>query len=179
MKPEIAIIVAKAADNGIGCSDGLPWYMPEELKYFKTRTIGKPVIMGRKTFLSLGDGDVGKPLKNRANIVLTRNDFNQEGIYVENSLEAGIDLAIKIAQEEEQNEIMIIGGEDIFKQAINFADVIYLTQIKHEDFEDTNAYLPKNYLDGWEAIEQKTEILYDKKSQLDIECDFKVLRKSA
>ncbi len=175
MKPEIAIIVAKAADHGIGCSDGLPWHMPEELKYFKSRTIGKPVIMGRKTFLSLG-----KPLINRENIVLTRQeDLSIEGVTIKHNLDDAIQHALNTATKSEQEEIMIIGGADIFEQAIKFAHVVYLTQIQHEDFEDTNAYLPKNYLDGWKTIEQSSKVLHDKKSNLDIECDFKTLRKSA
>jgi len=177
MKPEIAIIVAKAADNGIGCSDGLPWHMPEELKYFKQRTLGKPVIMGRKTFLSLGDGKVGKPLKGRANIVLTNNGFFQEDIHIKNSLDEGIELAIEIAKKDGQDEIMIIGGANIFKQAIKKADVIYLTQINHRDFPETNTFLPKEYFEGWKVVAQTNRSLHENKLNIDIECEFVELRK--
>ena len=174
MKPEIAIIVAKAADHGIGCSHGLPWYIPDELKYFKKITIGKPVIMGRKTFLSLG-----KPLKGRENIVLTRGDFSQDGITVKHSLEEAIDFARINAESQNQNEIMIIGGEDIFKQAFKLADIVYLTRIDQKNFPDTNAYLPDKYFNEWEVVKEETKTLHDKKSHSDIKCHFEVLRKSA
>lgn len=175
MVPKVAIIVAKAEDNGIGCSDGLPWHMPEELKYFKEKTIGKPVIMGRKTFLSLG-----KPLKDRDNIVLTRGDFTHEGVFIEHSLESAIQFALEKAKEKNQDEIMIIGGEDIFKQAIKWADVVYLTQIKHEKFaKTTNAFLSESYLDGWEVVSQEAKWLHENLLDADIECDFQVLERIA
>lgn len=177
MKPEIAIIVAKAEDNGIGCSDGLPWHMPAELQYFKARTIGKPVIMGRKTFLSLGDGITGKPLKNRVNIVLSRNNFSQDGIFVKDNLEDAIKFALEQATASGENEIMIIGGEDIFTQAIKHADVIYLTQIKHKTFPKTNARLPEDFLDGWKPIEKKLQVMHENKYDMDIECSLETWRR--
>ncbi len=178
MKPEIAIIVAKAEDNGIGCSGGLPWHMPEELKYFKKRTLNKPVIMGRKTFLSLGNGIIGKPLKNRENIVLTTDkNFKQDGIVVKHNLPDAIKHALGTAENDGVDEIMIIGGAQIFEQAKEFADVIYKTQIKHDTFEDTNAKLSSDYFNGWIVVERDTAILHDKKSNLDIKCNFDTLRR--
>lgn len=177
MKPEIAIIVAKAKDNGIGCSDGLPWHMPAELQYFKARTVGKPVIMGRNTFLSLGDGIVGKPLKNRTNIVLTRGCFSQSGIIVKHSIEDAIDFALQEAQSCGENEIMIIGGEEIFKQSIKYADVVYLTQIQYEKFEKTNAWLPANFLDGWEPTDKKIQIMHENQLDIDLECSLETWRR--
>ena len=174
MKPEIAIIVAKAADNGIGCSSGLPWHIPEELKYFKKRTIGKPVIMGRKTFLSLG-----KPLKGRENIVLTKGTFHQGGITIKNNLKDAINHALKSAMSSNQDEIMIIGGENIFKQAFEFADIVYLTRINKENFKNTNAFLPEKYFKGWKVIETKERLLHDKKSNSELECHFEILRKAS
>ena len=105
-KPLISLIVAISEKNRVmGKKGGLPWYIPEDLRKFKTLTTGHPIIMGRKTFES-----IGRPLPNRTNIVITRDStFHQEGIVVVSSLE----MAIHKAQEVESKELFIIGGCEI------------------------------------------------------------------
>jgi dihydrofolate reductase len=110
----------------MGKKGGLPWYIPEDLRKFKTLTTGHPIIMGRKTFES-----IGRPLPNRTNIVITRDStFHQEGIVVVSSLE----MAIHKAQEVESKELFIIGGGEIFRQSIDFADKLYITLV-HEEID--------------------------------------------
>ncbi len=105
----------------------MPWHLPGELKYFKEQTMGKPMIMGRKTFES-----IGRPLPGRRNIVITRNEnYTAEGIEVVSSLEE----ALKLVSNED--EIMIIGGEQIFKLALPIADRLYITKIDYEFQGDT------------------------------------------
>ncbi len=115
----LSLIVA-VADNGvIGQQNGLPWRLPEDLKRFKALTLGKPIIMGRKTFDS-----IGKPLPGRTNIVITRQgDLALPGCLVVDSLPAAIAAAGEVA------EIMIIGGAEIYHQALPQAQRVYLTQV--------------------------------------------------
>lgn len=115
----ISLIVA-VADNGvIGVQNGLPWRLPEDLKRFKALTMGKPIVMGRKTFDS-----IGKPLPGRTNIVITRQPgLSLPGCVVVASLPAAIAAA------GEAEEIMIIGGAEIYRQALPAAQRLYLTQV--------------------------------------------------
>src|SRR4051812_14280340 len=105
----ISIIVAASENNVIGINNMLPWRIPTDLKYFKSTTLGKPIVMGRKTFESLG-----KALPGRPNIVITRQtDFQPEGTYVVSSIEEGIEKAKTF----EGDELFITGGSQIFEQA--------------------------------------------------------------
>ena len=118
----IAQIFAISSNNVIGKNNGLPWNLPNDLKYFKQKTEGHPVIMGRKTLESFG-----KPLKNRTNIVITRNPHYQpEGCLVFSSIEE----AIEKAKEIDQQEIFIIGGAGVFEESLPFIDKIYVTEVK-------------------------------------------------
>jgi dihydrofolate reductase len=133
----IALVVARAANGVIGKDGALPWHLPEDLKRFKALTMGKPIIMGRKTWDSLPR----KPLPGRTNIVITNNaDFKAEGAVVVTSLDA----AIARAKDENPPEIMIIGGSTIYKQAMAFADTIHLTQI-HKAFDGDKRFLPMDH----------------------------------
>jgi dihydrofolate reductase len=171
MKPKIAIVVAKASNDMIGCSEGLPWRIPEELKYFKKVTLNKPIIMGRKTFESLG-----KPLANRTNIVLTRNGFNADGVIVEKNLKDAIETASTIAQRTGAEEIMIIGGSEIFKQSLPIVDLIYLTKI-HESFGG-NATLEGLQEDEWDVVSREIRFLQETKvTNNQLKCEFLVLKK--
>ena len=117
----VSVVVAMNKQSIIGVNNTLPWHIPEDLKHFKQITTGKPVIMGRKTFES-----IGKPLLNRTNIVITNNqDFNVPNVVVFNSLQKAINNYSNI------DEICIIGGGEIFKQAflLHIVDKIYLTLI--------------------------------------------------
>ena len=121
----IALIVAAAANGVIGRGGRLPWRMPSDLRTFRRLTLGKPVIMGRRTFQS-----IGKPLDGRDNIVITRDvNFSSPGVLVANSIEAAIRIARSCADARNATEIMIIGGAEIYAQALPLADRIYLTCI--------------------------------------------------
>ncbi len=124
--PKISIVVAVAANGVIGRDGDLPWRLSTDLKRFKALTIGKPVIMGRKTWASLG-----RPLPGRANIVITRNaDFVAEGASVVPSLDAAIALAGREAQAAGVDEICVIGGGEIYRQSIALADILHVTEVQ-------------------------------------------------
>lgn len=119
---DISIIVAVADKGVIGNDNQLLWKLSEDLKLFKKRTTGHAIIMGRKTFDS-----IGKPLPNRVNIVISRSkDLEIEGCTVVNSLEKAIDVA---SQQTDKNEIFIIGGEKIYTLAETYANKLYLTKV--------------------------------------------------
>ena len=123
----ISLIVAHDKNRVIGYENAMPWHLPGDLQYFKQVTMGKPVIMGRKTFES-----IGRPLPGRRNIIITRNEaYKAEGIEVVTSVEAALALV------EGTEEIMIIGGEQIFTQCLPIADRLYITLIYHEFKGDT------------------------------------------
>jgi dihydrofolate reductase len=141
---KLSIIVATARNGVIGKNNTLPWHLPQDLKYFREKTTGKSVIMGRKTFES-----IGKPLPNRTNIVITRNHgWSREGVRVVHDLAAAIQVANSIQKTEAQveSEAMIIGGAEIYKLALTIADRVYLTYIDRD--VDGDAWFPR--LDsGW------------------------------
>lgn len=133
MKPRISIIVAIDENRGIGKNGSIPWHLSADLKRFKAMTTGHTIIMGRKTWDSLPR----KPLPERINMVITRNaDFSvSDGVSINNSLEE----ALVEAKENEQEEIFIIGGAQIFQQAIDMGvvDRLYLTQVEGDFSCDT------------------------------------------
>ncbi|KRD53079.1 MULTISPECIES: dihydrofolate reductase [Sinorhizobium/Ensifer group] len=131
--PKISIVVAVAANGVIGRDGDLPWRLSTDLKRFKALTIGKPVIMGRKTWASLN-----RPLPGRANIVITRNtDFVAEGADVVPSLDAAIAVANREAQAAGVDEICVIGGGEIYRQSIGMADILHVTEVQAEVDGDT------------------------------------------
>jgi dihydrofolate reductase len=120
-RPLISIIAAHDDRLGIGKDNKLPWYIPEDLRRFKRLTLDHPVIMGRKTFES-----IGKPLPERTNIIITRNaNYQANGCIICTSLEQAIQKATEI----DQNEIFIIGGASVYKQALPFAGKLYITKV--------------------------------------------------
>lgn len=127
MSPRISLIVAVAKNGVIGHDNTLPWRIPEDLKRFKALTIGKPVIMGRKTWDSLPK----KPLPGRTNIVVTRNpEFHAEGAVVVHSFADAVTRA-------DAEEIAVIGGQAIFAEALPIADIIHMTQVAASPDGDT------------------------------------------
>lgn len=179
MEPKIAVIVAKAkGDHGIGCSDGLPWHIPDELKYFKKITMGKPVIMGRKTYASIIN-QYGKPLPGRKNIVVSRSGYEHDNAIVYNNLNDAMQAAKDIATKDSMDEFFIIGGEQIFKQAIPMADIVYLTQIKSNCPKVPNAFLYDEDLKGWQIESKETKSLLEKNLGNFVECEFQVLLKKS
>lgn len=128
---QIALVVAAAENNVIGKNNQLLWRLPNDTKFFKNTTWGLPVIMGRKTFDSLG-----KPLAGRTNIVITRQpDWQAPGAVVVNSL----DEAIKAAAATDAKEASVIGGGEIYAQALPLANRIYLTRV-HASFEGDTVF---------------------------------------
>lgn len=146
---DISLIVATAHNNAIGRGNELPWHLPQDLKYFKSVTLGKPVIMGRKTFES-----IGKPLPGRTNIVVTRQqDWHFAGVLVAHDLVTAIELAKEAnsSSEHPKNELMIIGGAEIYKHALPLADRIYQTKIDIT-VEHADAFFPEIDLVDWQLV---------------------------
>ena len=128
MKPCVSLIVAMARNRVIGINNTLPWYLPADLKHFKTLTMGHHIVMGRKTYES-----IGKPLPGRTSVVVTRNvDYSMPGVIVQHSLAAAITACGN------DDEIFVIGGAEIFRQAMDIADRIYLTEIDADISGDTH-----------------------------------------
>ena len=145
---EIALIVARASNGVIGVNNELPWRLPEDLKYFKQTTLGKPIIMGRNTWESLG-----RPLPGRDNIVVTRNpDYFPAGAVAVNDLETAIALGEMYAAQKGVDEIMIIGGEQIYRAAMPLVTRAYITEVD-ADIEG-DAFFPA--LDGeWDKTAEQ------------------------
>jgi dihydrofolate reductase len=123
---KISIIVAMAEGRVMGKDNKLPWHIPEDLKWFKKHTASHPVVMGRKTFESIGN-----PLPGRKNIIITRQkSYSVEGVCVVHSLQS----ALNAAHTDDNDEIFIIGGESIFRQALGSTTRMYLTLI-HASYE--------------------------------------------
>lgn len=139
-----ALIVAMAKNRTIGIDNKLPWYLPNDLKYFKQVTMGKPIIMGRKTYES-----IGKPLPGRTNIVISRNpDYQAEGIVVVSSLQQALDKAEDISFINGHDEVMVIGGAEIYNQGLASADRLYITHV-HADVEG-DAFFPQVDWNDWQ-----------------------------
>ena len=153
---KISLIVAVSRNGAIGLNNQLPWYLPEDLKYFKSVTMGKPLIMGRKTFDS-----IGRPLPGRANIVLTRDpQWISDGVEVVQSIEQAL-LAGEIACEAaDVDEIMVIGGEQIYRMTLDLADRIYLTQVDAD--VEGDAFFPNIDLNNWSQTSVKLPETIDK-----------------
>ncbi len=136
----ISLIVAHDLNRVIGNENKMPWHIPNELAYFKEKTMGKAIIMGRNTFES-----IGRPLPGRLNIVISRNtEYKVEGVTVVHSIKEAIEMA-----KEYHEEVMIIGGEQIFKEVLPFADILYVTLIQHQ-YEGTT-FFPE-YEEEWEVV---------------------------
>lgn len=120
MKPTLTLVAAMAAGRVIGRDNGLPWHLPEDLKHFKAVTLGKPVIMGRKTWDS-----IGRPLPGRRNIVVTRQQgWQADGAEAAHSLEAALAMVDGV------DEACLIGGAELYRQALPLADRLRLTLIE-------------------------------------------------
>ncbi len=121
-KPRLSLIAALAKNRVIGIDNRLPWKLPEDLAHFKALTLGHPILMGRKTFESLG-----RPLPGRRNIVITRNvNYPPAGCEIATSIPAAIDLCA------ETDEIFFIGGAALYKQVLPLVDRLYLTEVQTE-----------------------------------------------
>lgn len=157
----ITLIAAMSSNRVIGQKGELPWSMPNDMKFFMDTTKGHPVIMGRKTFESLG-----RPLKNRTNIIITRNkNYRVENCIITSSIEE----ALKIALNKDQ-EVYVIGGEEIYKLALPFSDQIMLTEI--ETIVSTgDAFFPNFTEEEWRLVDTKPH-----KSDANHAFDYKFLK---
>jgi len=145
-KMKKSMIVAMAENRVIGINNNLPWYLPNDLKYFKQVTMGKPILMGRKTYES-----IGKPLPGRTNIVLTRDKtWSAEGVKAVNELEQAFQLAESILDIDGKDEMMVIGGDQIYQSTLAEIDRIYLTKVHAEVNGD--AYFPELDWAQWKEV---------------------------
>lgn len=162
------IIVAVDENWGIGKNNALLDYIPEDLKYFKEKTTGKVVIMGRKTFESFPKKE---PLPNRLNIILTRDtDFSIEGAVVCSSIKEAL-AYLKNQSEYLTEDIFFIGGESIYKQAIDYCDTLYITKI-HKKY-DADRFFPEITENaGWEKISSENHI-----SKMEIPFSFEIYKR--
>lgn len=145
--PEIFMIAAVARNGVIGADNDMPWKLSTDLKRFKALTLGKPVVMGRKTFLSWG----GKPLPGRPHVVISRDPaYSVAGADTATSLEGALARAKEIAEETGADQIGVLGGGQIYAQAISLADRLEITEVDAEPEGDT--VFPAIDPDLWEEV---------------------------
>jgi dihydrofolate reductase len=145
----------------IGRGNQLPWRLPADLKWFREQTLGKPVLMGRKTFAS-----IGKPLPGRQNIIISRQDIKIEGCTVVHSLQEAMASATNA------EEVMVIGGAEIYTRLLTMADQLYITQI-HAAFEG-DTWFPEFDLTDWQEIYCETRQPDEKNPYA---CSFRILQR--
>lgn len=147
-----SVVVAMAEQRAIGRDNDLPWHLPADLKYFKAVTMGKPIIMGRKTFES-----IGRPLPGRRNIVITRNgDWRAEGVEVALSVEQAKEMVADV------DEAMIIGGAQIYGQSLGLADRLYITEV-HMAVPDADTWFPAFSAGDWQEVSREEHPAEDDK----------------
>ncbi len=143
MTQKISIIVALAKNLVIGKDNQIPWHIPADLQYFKRITLGKPMIMGRKNYES-----IGRPLPGRKNIILTRDiNYSAEGCTIVHSKEEAM------VATDNATEVMIIGGGAIYEMFMNDADTLYLTEI--DSHVDGDVLFPEYNKDQWKEVSRK------------------------
>ena len=142
----VSIVVA-VADNGvIGRGNALPWDLPDDLQHFKRTTMGRPIVMGRKTFES-----IGRPLPGRLNIVLTRDpSWTAHGVSVASSIEQAIDLAEGQAFIDGADSVMVIGGAEVYRQALPFASRAFVTRVHGQ--VDGDAFFDLDEIASWREV---------------------------
>lgn len=148
MTVPVALIAAVAENGVIGANGGIPWEIPSDMAFFKRMTMGKPIVMGRKQFET-----VGKPLPGRTNIVVTRQKgYQPNGVLVMDGLEAAIDHARTIARADAADEAMVIGGGEIYAQAMPLADRLYISHVELSPGGDT--FFPPIDPSVWEVLDE-------------------------
>jgi dihydrofolate reductase len=164
-----SIIVAMCENRVIGRDGGMPWHLPGDLKYFKSITMAKPIIMGRRTFQS-----IGRPLPGRSNIVITRdNSYAPEGVTVVHTLDDALAEAETQARNAGLDEIMIIGGGQIYAESLARADKIYLTEI-HATI-DGDTVFPELPPAEWREVSRVSD---PDSKQGDPRCSFVILERT-
>jgi len=157
----ITLVVAASENNAIGLNNQLLWHLPKDMRFFKNTTWGMPILMGRKTFESMGS----KPLNGRLNIIITRNkNWTSEGVTVVHTMEEATALATKFSY----NELLVIGGGEIYEMALPLAQKIWLTRV-HTTIEG-DVYFPKLNAE-WEMVSSTQNEADEKhKFSFDFEC---------
>jgi dihydrofolate reductase len=146
---KISLIVAVSRNGVIGIDNQLPWHLPEDLKYFKSVTMGKPIIMGRKTYDS-----IGRPLPGRTNIVITRDSsWQAEGVEVARTLAQAMTLGQLACAQADVDEAMVIGGEQIYRMTLPAADRLYLTEVQAE--VEGDAFFPEFDAKDWHQVSEQ------------------------
>jgi dihydrofolate reductase len=144
---KISIIAAVAENRAIGKDNQLLWHIKDDLKLFKRETLGHVILMGRKSFES-----IGKPLPKRTNVVITRSrDFREEGVQVFHSLSE----ALEHFRTEKLDDLFVLGGGEIYRQSIDTADVLHISHV-HAKPEDADTFFPDVKWDEWEAVHEKS-----------------------
>ena len=146
---KLALIVAQSENRVIGRNNALPWHLSEDLKYFKAVTMGKVIIMGRKTYES-----IGRPLPGRTNVVVTRDPaYQADGVTVAFSLQQAIEQATAISEINGAEEALVIGGSELYAQALPLTQRLYLTQVHHQ--VDGDAYFPELDSAQWQQTSRQ------------------------
>jgi dihydrofolate reductase len=155
MSITLSIIVAMANNNAIGKDNQLLWHLPEDLQYFKRTTMGKPIVMGRKTFES-----IGRPLPGRLNVVITRQqDWQHDGVKVVHTIDDALRLAEAQSMIDGIDEVMVIGGAEIYKTALLKADKLYVTRVD-ADIEG-DAFFPEIDQTVWQETQRENHAASD------------------
>ncbi|NNC36832.1 MAG: dihydrofolate reductase [Hyphomonadaceae bacterium] len=146
--PKLSIIVAKSRNGVIGKDGGLPWHLSSDLQYFKKTTLGKPVLMGRVTFES-----IGRPLPGRPNLVLTRNaDFQAKGVEVFTDTHAMIGRGFELAGLSGGDEVMLIGGAQLYASCFEYVSKMYVTEV--DAMIEGDAHFPAILAPDWNLISE-------------------------
>lgn len=159
----LSMIAALGVNRVIGFNNRMPWHLPTDFKYFKATTLGKPIIMGRKTWDSLG-----RPLPGRLNLVVSRQtDLQLEGAEVFASLDAAIERAESWAIEQGVSEVMLIGGAQLYTQGLAYADKLYLTRVDLNPEGD--ACFPEFDETQWKRVKEEMHAAVDDKPAFSFE----------
>ncbi|MDR1461267.1 MAG: dihydrofolate reductase [Campylobacteraceae bacterium] len=140
----LSIVVAVGKAWQIGLNNRLLWYIPEDLKLFKELTVGHHLIMGRKTYQS-----IGKPLPNRTSVVLSKKGFGADNVFTCESLQK----AIEFCKDRGEEEAFVVGGGEIYKEALSYAQRLYLTTVDYNGKADT--FFPPINFRNWQVINEK------------------------
>lgn len=161
----VSLVIGHGKNFEIGAKGELPWRLSDDLKNFKRVTMGKPIIMGRKTFDS-----IGRPLPGRVNAVLTRDrDWSHEGVEVFHSLEE----TFQRFESENIEEVVIIGGENLLRQSMERVDIMHLTEVQGT-FPEADAFFPRYDKDAWEVVDEFT---HAKDEKNDFDWTFRTLKR--
>jgi dihydrofolate reductase len=148
--PRITLIVARARNGVIGRNGALPWRLPEDLAHFKRTTMGRPIVMGRKTWES-----IGRPLPGRKMVIITRSRSYQPQVCPECAVVQSLEAALELARQAGEEEAFIGGGGEIYAQALPLADRIYLTRLHTR--AGCDVFFPELDLEGWFEVEREEQ----------------------